>query len=512
MSRPALYARVSSQRQENEHTIESQIAELRQELELAGERDWLEFLDQGYSRDDLARPCLDRLRDLVQSGDVSSVYIQAPDRLASGAKLVILFEEFTSSGTAVKFLKGDVEDTAEGRLLLHMQGAIGEYEKTKIAERTRRGKLHWARQGFLPAGIKPFGYRQEKRSDSNRGTLAVDKESAPVVRDIFRWFADEGLSLRGVAQRLTHLGVATARGGSHWSPTTISKILNNSAYKGELVYQKTERVRGGSTRKQRPESDWIVIPVPRVVTDGTWDRAQSRLQNNRYFSSRNQKQKYLLTGLVFCPRCGSRYTGAARYGKRRYRCGNTDPVVTGDSCLPGSVDAARLEQAVWESVSGALRQPELLAEEYRKRRTAMTPHKPFEEDRKQIKLALKRVAVQQDRMTEAYKAEAIDLDRYKNEMDGLQAREEQLQTEAASVDRIEREQASAESTLEHLDRFCAAVNTGLDVLEFHDRQQLLRLLVERITYSSGDVTIDALIPDDGDQDQLRTRHPEPVEG
>ena len=162
-TRSVLYARVSSDRQEQEETIQSQLAELRAHLSEAGLVDWQEFTDEGYARDDLRRPSLDRLRDLVAEGGVDRLYVQAPDRLASGAKLIILVEEFQQKGVAVNFVKGSVEDTPEGKLLLHMQGAIAEYERTKIAERTRRGKLCWAKQGAMVGGHAPYGYRFVRR-------------------------------------------------------------------------------------------------------------------------------------------------------------------------------------------------------------------------------------------------------------------------------------------------------------------------------------------------------------
>ena len=89
----ALYARVSTDQQEHEGTIQSQLAELRARLIDDGVSACQEFMDEGYSRDDLTRPSLDRLRDQVAEGTVDRLYVQATDRLASGAKLVFLVEE-----------------------------------------------------------------------------------------------------------------------------------------------------------------------------------------------------------------------------------------------------------------------------------------------------------------------------------------------------------------------------------------------------------------------------------
>src|SRR3989304_5724744 len=141
--RAALYARVGSDLQEKEETVQSQLAEVRSRIQKDGITECLEFVDEGYGRDNLVRPSLDRLRDLVAQGELDLVYIHCPDRLASGAKLIILVEEFQQHHVGVVFLIGSTDDTAEGNLLLGMQGLIAEYERPKIAERTRRGKMYW---------------------------------------------------------------------------------------------------------------------------------------------------------------------------------------------------------------------------------------------------------------------------------------------------------------------------------------------------------------------------------
>ena len=80
----AIYARVSTEKQEQEQTVESQLSDLRLRVQEDTVGPAEEFIDEGYSRDDLARPRLDRLRSLAASKDVSTVYVHSPDRLASG--------------------------------------------------------------------------------------------------------------------------------------------------------------------------------------------------------------------------------------------------------------------------------------------------------------------------------------------------------------------------------------------------------------------------------------------
>ena len=158
-----------------------------------------------------------------------------------------------------------------------------------------------------------------------------------------------------------------------------------------------------------------------------------------------------------------------------------------------------------------VQQPEVLVEEYR-RRLAQTdsPH-GLEVERKRVALALKQVKAQGDRVTDGYINEAMELDRYKAEMEKLRARRQELERVTKDIDRRERQEADSRTALEHLERFCGRVAQGLDALTFEERQHLLRLVVERIVVEDGRVRIETVIPTGDDDVQLRTRHPELVE-
>ena len=527
--RAALYARVSTDRQEQEQTIQSQLAELRERVQDDAVTGCLEFTDEGYGRDNLVRPGLDRLRDLVSEGEIDRLYVQCPDRLASGARLMLLWEEFQQHGVELVFLKGAVDETPEGKLLLHMQGAIAEYERTKTAERTRRGKLYWARQGALVGYFAPYGYRFVRRTEAQRARLEVDDAQASVVRSMYRWLVEEHLSTRGIARRLTERGVPTARGAAQWQPTAVDRILRNPAYKGSFLYQRAESVlpsrrlsadpyrhRRKTGRRPRPENDWIPIRIPSIVDEPTWEAAQGQLRDNAIHSRRNNKRhQYLLRGLVRCPRCGGTYTGAFQHGHRYYRCTRADPAIssTGKRCPPGAFLAEPVEKTVWEAVSDALQSPEVLAHEYQRRLALASSPQGLEVERRHVSLALKRVHVQEDRVTDAYVNEAMDLERYKAEMDRLRQRRDELQRAAQEIDQRERQELDSRRALEHLESFCQRVARGLDNLTFEERQHLLQLLVERITVEDGRVRVEAAIPTPRGEDvQLRARHPEPVEG
>jgi len=268
-------------------------------------------------------------------------------------------------------------------------------------------------------------------------------------------------------------------------------------------------------RKLRPEEDWISIPVPPIVDQATWEAAQTQLAQNSLHSPRNNKRhQYLLRGLIRCPRCGSTYTGIVSHGYRRYRCTQADASVssTGKRCPPGSIAAEPIEGAVWEAVRGALQQPDLLIDECQRRLAIVTSDARLETERKTVAIALKRAKAQEDRVTDAYINEVMELDRYKAEMEKLKERRKELERAAQEVNQREHQEERSREALEHLEQFCHRVALGLETMTFEERQQLLRLVVERITMEDGRVCIETVIPTGGDDVQLRTRRPELVEG
>jgi site-specific DNA recombinase len=148
----AIYARVSSAQQAEAHTVASQVAALRErvaadDLPLP---EALQFIDEGYSGATLVRPALERLRDLAAAGALDRLYVHSPDRLArKDAYQVLRVDEFQHAGVEVIFLNREVGQSPEDDLLLQVQGMMAEYERAKIIERHRRGKLHAARAGTV---------------------------------------------------------------------------------------------------------------------------------------------------------------------------------------------------------------------------------------------------------------------------------------------------------------------------------------------------------------------------
>src|SRR5215211_4783328 len=254
----AIYARVSSERQREEGTIQSQVAGLR---ELAGERglavaDEFVFCDEGVSGATLTRPALERLRDRAAEGRFEVLLCHAPDRLARRyAYQVLLLEELQRAGVEVCFAKEPERGgTPEDELLRQFQGMIAEYERAQIRERTRRGKLHRARGGSQAVlSCAPYGYQYVKKTEHSEGFWEIDAAQAEVVREVFARYVEEGTGIGELARWLSERGVPTRKGKTVWDRSTVWAMLRNPAYRGQAAFGKTKTAErhGKPTRTTR---------------------------------------------------------------------------------------------------------------------------------------------------------------------------------------------------------------------------------------------------------------------
>jgi site-specific DNA recombinase len=195
--RAALYARVSTARQEQEQTVASQVEALDRAATSMGLTvpPALRYIDEGISGARLDRPGLDALRDAAADGLIDLVFVYCPDRLARNyVHQHVLIEDLTRRRVQVHFVEHPVSEHAEDRLLVQMQGVIAEYERAKIVERTRRGRLHKLRAGqMLPYGPQaPYGYAIDRAADGVHRIVVVDEVEARNARGMYRRFYVNG--------------------------------------------------------------------------------------------------------------------------------------------------------------------------------------------------------------------------------------------------------------------------------------------------------------------------------
>jgi DNA invertase Pin-like site-specific DNA recombinase len=235
--RAILYARVSTDEQARSgYSLAQQLEALREYANREGYEVLEEVSDPGQSGASLERPGMNRVRDLVSAGGVSVVLLaQDRDRFArEPAYLYLLREEFAEGGTVLQALNDRGDDSPEGQLTDGILDQIARYERSKIAERSRRGKLRKARQGEIIANRQPvYGFR----FTADRKGYEVDPERMPIVHRIFEMVASGTrlLSIKKAFDRESiptpSSGHPTGGDGRFWSQAFLKKCIMHDAYK-----------------------------------------------------------------------------------------------------------------------------------------------------------------------------------------------------------------------------------------------------------------------------------------
>lgn len=513
----ALYARVSSERQADELTIQSQLAALKQRIsdEQVTLDEELCFLDDGYSGETLLRPALEQLRDVAYAGGIDRLYVHSPDRLARKyAYQVLLLEELNKHGVEVIFINHDLQNqTPEGNMLLQMQGVFAEYERAKILERTRRGRRFAARQGRVSVlAHAPYGYRYVSKHDGDgEARYDIVLEEASLLQEMFTWVGMEGLSLGQVVRRLAKRGVPTQSGKARWDRSTIRGILINPAYIGTARYGKTRlfprntplrRARGRAevprrAKVARPTSldEQETIPVPALVSQDLFEAVAETLEENRRrYREQVQGAGFLLSGLLVCHCCDSAYCGRRqrRASDKQpyvyYRCIGTDKYRHGGDtiCDNKSVNGARLEEAVWTDVCSLLQDKDRLRRELERR---LQP--PAEEafDRSHWKRSITQLKRRMARLIDAYENDWLDKADFEPRIRRVK---ERLAREEASLAQRDRETASEEELrllVSNFETFAGHICEGLDQADMETQRKILRLLIKRIEVDKDEVRI-----------------------
>ena len=375
--RAALYARVSTERQADRGTIGSQLQLLREHIAAAGDELVGEYVDDGHSGARLDRPGLDALRDAAEAGLIERVWCLSPDRLARAyAYQVLVLDELDRFGVTVAFTDspGLAADDPQAVLLTQVQGVIAEYEKAKIAERYRRGKLFRARAGEIVTWKASYGYRRIARSAATgQAHHEIYEPEAAVVRRIFTDRA-AGITVREICRRLNADAIPSPTGKPTWGTSTLCRLLRNEAYIGRVYYNRTESVpdrRPTRHHRQVPRDrdEWIPIDCPRIISDELFQAAgRVATDNTKWSPRRAEPGQWLLKGLVKCGVCGvgtncHKMRGRNGTWHRYYHCRNHDPIRAGGEsrrCPERNIRADALDAFVFDHIRTAITRPDLL--------------------------------------------------------------------------------------------------------------------------------------------------------
>ncbi len=513
--RIALYARVSTSRQQQTHTINQQLDRLR--AAVTAHADWSLaeehiFCDDGYSGAKLKRPGLDHLRDQAALGAFDLVLLTTPDRLARNyVHQMVLLEELERAGCQVQFLDRPCSDDPHDQLLLQIRGAVAEYERTLIAERMRRGRQAKVRSGkLLPWTRAPYGYRLHPEHPRDASLIAVAPVQAAIIHELFQDYGDGGVSLYQLASRLTRRHVPSPGGKAHWSANSIRLILRNPCYTGTAYGQRTCRrtptrrksplqpVGRGESWELTPAETWVGVRIPAIVSQELFDRVQARLATNQQLSQRSTRHDYLLRGLVSCGHCQLQCHGRFRVPDYYYYlCRGKAPSESScreERCKARHIPAEQLEQLVWNDLCVVLQHPEQIGLALERAHSGAWLPEELQQRQASIQQALRSLDRQRERLLAAYLAEAIELTEFERRQRELMRQRDDLEGQARQLAHYSEQLLQVREAIPTVQAICERLQTGLAAATFAQRRQLLELLVDCVIVTDDQVEIRYVIP------------------
>lgn len=501
-----LYARVSSVTQAKEKTIDSQVSAIIDYAESCGEMidPTLHFIDNGVSGATLERPGLDRLRDKALEGEVTKVYVLSPDRLSrKSAYQILLIEELNRLGLEFCFTNRQIGDSPEDQMLLQMQGIVAEYEREKILERSRRGKLFAAKKGKVNVlGGAPYGYFYQKATESEDATYIIHPRESGTVKEAFQLYSYENYSIGKIAKHFTEKGYSTRTGKTTWERSVIWGMLRNPAYKGQAAFRKTKVVKRKKKTKlfiesknsnpreftssaMRPKEEWIFIPVPAIIDEETFECAQKKLEKNKKLSPRNNKKyEYLVSGLLRCKNCGygiyGKPTSNSKYKRLYYRCTGQDGYrwSTGRICKGRPVRTEVIDDLVWDSIKELLKNPKNILYEYKSRLNENKGDQRSVIKKKHARM--KQFESERSRLIDLYQAGLVEKSEIKEKLKAIQSRMLQLNDEIKHLKHKDEERGKLVVVIENLKKFSVTLGENFSECSFEEKKKIIRLLVEEV--------------------------------
>jgi len=474
------------------------------------------FADNDSGFGFVERPGLSRLREEYRSSQrrANAVVMEHLDRLSRNADWHqgFLLDEMQQLGLRVIFWK-----QFSSRIERAVMGAISQDGMEQAKQRMMEGTIHKARSRRVTAKVPAYGYKfvdsfgNEGPTTKQDTHYGIREEEAQVVRYIFRKVV-EGYPLRRIAIMLEGKYPPPKR-FTHWEPKMVAMIVKRRLYKGEFIAHRAMEVkipvkarpesltetseRMVTRRIQRPPEEWIVVPVPAIVSSDDWEIANKIMANNK--GRRKAKKPYLLTGLVTCATCSSKYVGRRKKEKRgrreytytSYLCGGRrqriPAIIKEIGCNQKQISMRILDNAVWSVIYDVLLSPEIMIDALE--REYMSDEN--EQTRAQITFLnrqIKELKVEDEKMYAAYLADAFDENEYAENRCILREQQQKLQVE---VNRLESNLMSPEQFEERKQEIyllCqnAAKSGLLFNAPFDVRQRIITTIVDKITLNANE--------------------------
>ena len=490
----ALYARVSSDRQDVDLSIAAQLRALRDYAEKNGYSVAREYVDEAESGRVADRP---KFREMIEEGSKPKapfevILVWKFSRFTRKREHAVAFKSMLRrKGVKVVSITEHADDSPTGKLMEAIIESVDEFYSENLAQEVVRGMREAASRGFFLGSKAPFGYKRVKVNDGakERPTLKVDPATAPIVKELFE-SSLRGNGLKEICKELNDRGITNR--GNRWYKGGLHYLLTNEAYTGTAVWG---RISKGEKAQDpvRVEGAW-----PALVSRELFDSVQQAMRDRAPKVQRPGRvgSKFLLSGLLKCGVCGRPYSGqgakSGQYGY--YICGTLFRDGAG-TCSARYLNAPRVEEFVVQKIRERILTEEtivelvtLVAEEIDAMAGELAGRLEV------IEAELSDVRKRLERLYEALETSELTLEVLSPRIFSLRHREEQLEAaREGAATQLEQRRVELPTT-EKIKGYVADFREFLQEGTFPERKALIRNFVEGIEVVGDEAVLTYTIP------------------
>lgn len=481
--RIAIYLRVSTDEQaEKNISIPAQESRIRSYCKSKG---WTvisePYIDNGYSGKNLERPAIQQLIKDCKEDKFDAVAVWKLDRLSRRQRDAIhIIEDVFGLNPESKNIERKIDlisvtesidtSTPMGRAQLGIMFIFSQLERETIIERSRFGKKEAAEQGRFGGGL-PYGYDYNKE----KGQLVVNPVQAEAVKMIFEYYLTGKYGFNTIANIMTEKGFAGQR-TSYMQKDQVKNVLASPFVAGYIKH--LNKIYHGQHEA--------------IIDKETWDKAQE-LINKRYTPIPVKDDHNLLTGLIYCGKCGCRMRFKSRIWTSKKSVGNNFYYVcyaragyktmSDHYCSSSYFSAEKVNNKVVEKLKCYSINQDELEEFLEKKRNSSAKTKV---DIAVIEAELSNIDKMMERWLDAFEKGGIKLDVLNNRMNKLYDRKTKLEN---SINDFKKQQDEFNADMIRASEVLEAIHyfpQTWDVATIEERRQIIQLVVKKVTVTSND--------------------------
>ena len=493
----ALYARVSSDRQDVDLSVAAQLRALRDH---ARKNDYIivrEYVDEAESGRIADRPEFSKMIDAASKAEApfKEILVWKFSRFTRKREHAVAFKSLLRrKGVRVVSITEQADDSPTGKLLEGIIESVDEFYSENLAQEVLRGMREAASRGFWVSSYSPFGYNRVMVQDGakKRPTLVPDQDASRIVKRIFD-MAEAGNGMVAITSALNDEGILSPR-GKLWGKTSVHAILVNEAYTGTLVW--------GTNSKDNAEPVRVEKAFPAIITKAQFGRVGKLMRSRAPKRSHPRRvgSTYMLSGLLKCKACNRALSGQdAKSGQFAYYVCQSIMKRGKDACHTPRLNARRFEEMIVEKIRSSIltdgsitelvkvvdEQMDGIAGEQRKRL------KTIEDELEDVKRRLGAI-------WNAIETSDIDISDASDRIKEHRERKERLEDAAEDARAILSERRAHLDDVDTIAAYARDMKDFLEESELTERRAFIESFVKEIMVIPGDALIRYTVPMPGD--------------